>query len=94
MDWYRFCRVSPFGVAAARCSATMALVLSGLASPSATLVAPRFDCVISCVSEMNCAICGDTCAGSSIRATPLTSPPLTPIARPMPLSHLGTRVRS
>ena len=86
--------MSSFGVAAARWSAIMALVLSGLASPRATLVAPRFDCVISCVREMNCAICGETWAGSSMRATPVTSPPLTPMARPMPLSHFGTRVLS
>ena len=89
-----FCFVMSDGIAAARCKAIMADVLSGLVSPIAAGVAPRKVCVWSTASVINCAICGEICAGSIILATFVTSPPLTPIARPTPLSHFCTRVLS
>ena len=75
------------GVAAARCKAMIAEVLSGLVSPRATEVAPKLSSVLVIASSINCAICGEIDAGSIAFATLLISPPATPMAPPTRLSQ-------
>ena len=70
------------GVAAARWRAIIAEVLSGLTSPVAAAVTPRLEFVVAIASPINWLTCGEIVAGSILRATELTSPPLMPMAAP------------
>ena len=94
MHWKKFCLTSSSGTLEDFCSAMMALVLSGRTLPRAASVAPENSLVNRTASSMNCPTWGEMAAGSMVRATLPTSPPLTPMAAPTRESHLATRVLS